>query len=592
MLLFALLLSVSAEKCAGVNDKQKHVVVFGGMMKSHHISMVPIIEGLLQQGHRVSYIMPNTTESKSYFPNGISVALDHISGGEGQSSKAKLVYLGHKDWSFDNLFGDMDLDFKNMPFYEKPIFFASMAWNYRKALSKPLLSMHDDLTEWFDKFELDVDAIILHATSFGSKPLIANFSRRTGKPWISILSLPPLPMLVLDDRDAVCRYPNMMKPPSLAELKTSFVTRLKNHMVCRFLQAYCWVACRELDAVFAESGSSVFFKNSKGPIAQAGGFAEFMSEAPNLILYGGPPLSMKIPLKPSQHVVGTIDRVVPQPIPEEMLRWMDRGDANILYISLGTKYELTEFTCRILVDLLGAMILELKIRVLWSLREPQQKKLKDFLLPLQSQRMSDSCRIERFTPQPEVLAHKGVKVFLSHCGWGGVTDATAVGMPILGFPGMQDQFTNARMIEEAGAGIVLADDFSNLVASTKLLLENNAEYMKKSQAAGEALRAYGGLNKTLRIIATVLDGKDPAAAEENDPSAQEMRRTMNEIDPFFEEPQIMEQWASAAIYSVILCMFPFCSLLCCRLCWISCYRGLEQHLGSSSATAGQQKKDQ
>jgi len=84
--------------------------------------------------------------------------------------------------------------------------------------------------------------------------------------------------------------------------------------------------------------------------------------------------------------------------------------------------------------------------VLWSLREVQQKKLKEFL-PSESQ--SKMIRIEKFTPQPEVLAHKNVKVFLSHCGWGGVTDATAAGVPILGFPGMQDQFTNARMVDEA-----------------------------------------------------------------------------------------------------------------------------------------------
>ena len=29
---------------------------------------------------------------------------------------------------------------------------------------------------------------------------------------------------------------------------------------------------------------------------------------------------------------------------------------------------------------------------------------------------------QAFTPQPEVLAHPAVKMFLSHCGWGGVTE--------------------------------------------------------------------------------------------------------------------------------------------------------------------------
>ena len=33
---------------------------------------------------------------------------------------------------------------------------------------------------------------------------------------------------------------------------------------------------------------------------------------------------------------------------------------------------------------------------------------------------------------------------------------------------MQDQFTNARMLAQAGAGIVLSDDFSNLFESLEV----------------------------------------------------------------------------------------------------------------------------
>lgn len=187
-------------------------------------------------------------------------------------------------------------------------------------------------------------------------------------------------------------------------------------------------------------------------------------------------------------------------------------------------------------------------------------------MPSESQ--SKMIRIEKFTPQPEVLAHKNVKIFLSHCGWGGVTDATAAGVPILGFPGMQDQFTNARMVDEAGAGILLANDFSNLVESTKLMLQNHAEYRKKSKAAGDALREYGGLEKTIQIIENVADGKDPSKLE--DAASQKLRDMMSEIDPFFEQPQVMEQWVSAAIFSVLLLVIPLVSLLCCARCCCWC----------------------
>ena len=35
----------------------KHIVVFGGMMRSHHLTVVPLIEGLLERGHEVSFLI-------------------------------------------------------------------------------------------------------------------------------------------------------------------------------------------------------------------------------------------------------------------------------------------------------------------------------------------------------------------------------------------------------------------------------------------------------------------------------------------------------------------------------------------------------
>lgn len=503
----------------------KHIAVFGGLMKSHHITVVPLIEGLLDKGHRVSFLIPNTTEHKSYFPKGVG--------------NATMVYLGKEDWSFDTLFSGPEYDFKNLPWYRKPLLFVSVLSEYRATLEKPLFSMNEELVEWIG--QPGIDAILFHAASFGCKPIV----EASGIPWISFLSIPVTPFFLVQDTDEACRYPNYMKPPPVGELKSSLMARVKNHMICRFLQGYMIFANHEIGALFENKG-----------LKYSGDFMGELMDAPQMMLLGGPPLSVKVELGDQMHVLGTVDKPKPHPIPSDMLEWLDAASADgapVMYVSMGTKYELHEATCTQLVALLGEIAKTLGVRFLWSLRLSQQEKLRTFL-PTEGAGM----RIEQFTPQPEVLQHPAVRVFLSHCGWGGVSDTISAGVPVLGYPGMQDQFINAMMLEEAGAGIVLKEDFSNLLEGAKLLLENPS-FASASKAAGETLRSYGGLPRALEIMEAAADGTylKPLA---------EQHARMSEVDPFFRVPQVTEQWISLGIYLALVA----CPLLllgcCCRCC--------------------------
>lgn len=508
----------------------KHIAVLGGLMKSHHITVLPLIEGLLERGHRVSFLVPGTTEAKGYFPNGVG--------------NATMVYLGKEDWSFDTLFSDQDIDMKNQAWHQKIVTFAKVLWSYREALEKPIFSMHDELAEWIQ--QPGIDAFILHMASFGNVALIEN----SGIPTVGFLAFPPVPFFMMGDKDEVCRYPNMIKPPRVQELKSSLVARVKNHMTCRFLQGYMNIADREIAALFHQKGAPVL----------RDGILGLVRGSPHSIVLGGPPLSQRVPLPPGMHLAGTVERPKPRPMPAELLAWLDAAkDAAtpVMYISMGTKYALTEFTCAKLVELLRRMTGTLGIRVLWSLRASQQEELAA-LLPEQGV----AIRIDKFTPQPEVLQHPGVKVFLSHCGWGGVTDTISVGVPVLAFPGMSEQFINARGLEDAGAAIMLAEDFSNLEASAKLLLEDGS-YAAASKAAGETLRSYGGLVKALEIVESAANGVHLPP----DPKLQAM---MRDVDPFFTRPQVAEQWISCACFStlfVLLLLVPCCCCRClCKCC--------------------------
>ncbi|KAF8650462.1 hypothetical protein HU200_063826 [Digitaria exilis] len=54
--------------------------------------------------------------------------------------------------------------------------------------------------------------------------------------------------------------------------------------------------------------------------------------------------------------------------------------------------------------------------------------------------------------QEEILQHGSVGLFISHCGWNSVTEATAFGVPVLAWPRFGDQRVNAAVVARGGLG--------------------------------------------------------------------------------------------------------------------------------------------
>lgn len=76
---------------------------------------------------------------------------------------------------------------------------------------------------------------------------------------------------------------------------------------------------------------------------------------------------------------------------------------------------------------------------------------------------------------PQISAHPNVKLFISHGGLLGMSEAVYEGVPILGIPIFADQRTNLRRIEANGAGEILDyNEISNEVVYEKVsrLLNN------------------------------------------------------------------------------------------------------------------------
>ena len=234
-----------------------------------------------------------------------------------------------------------------------------------------------------------------------------------------------------------------------------------------------------------------------------------------------------------------------------MGRWLDTAGAApaaVIYVSMGTKYEFTESTCLNFVAVLQALMRS-GFHILWSLRAAQQEAFRH-LLPS----ASDQLMIQEFTPQPEVLAHPAVKVFLSHCGWGGVTDTLAAGVPVLAYPSFADQLDNAQRLVEVGAAVLVLPDFSNLVQAAKSVV-GSSSFVQATKDAALDLHKYGGLERTLDLVEEVSEGRFP----EIGPHA---KAKMAQIDPLF-----LRDHGPEKALSILFGLLVFLSLSCC--CGIS-----------------------
>ena len=234
-------------------------------------------------------------------------------------------------------------------------------------------------------------------------------------------------------------------------------------------------------------------------------------------------------------------------LPEALGQWLDASPRPVMYVSTGTKYAFAPDTVPHFLEAVHELIHGRGLRVLWSLRAPEQAKLRRLGLFDFGEHGAD-LRLEEWTPQPELLKHPAVKMFLSHCGWGGTSDAIGAGVPILAHPGGAEQHLNAERLVHAGVGILLEPGFGNLVAAANALLDDAAAegaYARNSREAGEALAGLGGFEKAMSLIEAVAEGRRPAP----DPQVLAKMRSGPDADFLLRTPQTAEKWACLGLFA-------------------------------------------
>ena len=228
-------MSTAAKMClmlmAASTAQAKQVLVTGGVLRSHHLAVVPVVEGLLERGHNVTFALPNTSEARGWFPEGIG--------------SANLVFLGDESASVSAVkFPDM----KNLRWYERIPVWSRMIWNGRSILEKPLLSMLDDFLGLLENNKFDV--AFSSAMSISCNALLKSSSL----PFVGFVSLPPIPQMVLSDTEEVCKYPNFWNPRSVPDLQSSLLKRAQNRVECMLQRAFFYVGFLVINSVLQSKG--------------------------------------------------------------------------------------------------------------------------------------------------------------------------------------------------------------------------------------------------------------------------------------------------------------------------------------------------
>lgn len=143
-----------------------------------------------------------------------------------------------------------------------------------------------------------------------------------------------------------------------------------------------------------------------------------------------------------------------QPILNLCMKWLDaKPEKSVMYVAFGSQYTPSVSQTKQL-----AMALEASGKFfIWVVRPPSSLvadsnfKEKEWLPKGFEDRIRDNKKgllVQQWAPQMEILSHKSISLFLSHCGWNSVLEALSNGVPILSWPMSAEQPYNAKMLEE------------------------------------------------------------------------------------------------------------------------------------------------
>ncbi|KAM3702232.1 hypothetical protein ACJW31_04G010200 [Castanea mollissima] len=284
------------------------------------------------------------------------------------------------------------------------------------------------------------------------------------------VSLPSLPLLRMDDMPTFISQPRLY--PSLLRVCLEMYHNL--HEVN-------WVFCNSFDKLEEEVVSWI---SSQWPIKNIG---------PTI-----PSMYLDKRLKDDKNYNLSLFK----PSVDACMKWLDSKDTGtVVYVSFGSLAALGE-------EQMEELALGLKRSdryFLWVVRESETKKLPTKFI----EETTERGLVVTWCPQLEVLSHKAVGCFMTHCGWNSTLEALSLGVPMVVMPQWSDQTTNSKCVMDVWkVGIRVKVDDKGMVTREEIelcineVMEEKREEMKRNalkwkKLANEALDEGGSSDKNI-----------------------------------------------------------------------------------------------
>ncbi|OAY49876.1 UDP-glycosyltransferase 74B1 [Manihot esculenta] len=151
------------------------------------------------------------------------------------------------------------------------------------------------------------------------------------------------------------------------------------------------------------------------------------------------------------------------PLGEECLRWLETKAAqSVVYVSFGSMVSLTVKQ----MEELAWGLKESNLNFLLVVRESEMDKLPTGF----SDSINNKGLVVTWCDQLEMLAHRTIGCFVTHCGWNSTLEALSLGVPMVCIPQWTDQVPNAKFIEDVWkVGIRAKEDEKGVVRKQEVI---------------------------------------------------------------------------------------------------------------------------
>ncbi|XP_064634136.1 UDP-glucuronosyltransferase 1A1-like [Lineus longissimus] len=185
-----------------------------------------------------------------------------------------------------------------------------------------------------------------------------------------------------------------------------------------------------------------------------------------------------MPVSPNVIRVGGLNIRRPKPLTEGKLKhFTDSAEDGFILVCFGSFVQ--HFPDKV-VDTLIESFKNIRYKVVWKWNKSS----------LLSREVPNNVLVVDWIPQNDILGHRNIKLFVTHCGGSGLHEALYSGVPMLAIPLFGDQVMNAKTITTLhfGLNIRMKDLTKSLLVSSINSLVSDVSFSRKIGAASRIFR--------------------------------------------------------------------------------------------------------